>query len=317
MKQATALIEIATAGSPSAKGELIFERQCADLSGWQRQQHVLRQCSSPLKTFGRNLAPSGCSIHKPGTSLRPCSQFSTRTCTCTSGFRYTAGTIDNAPNHCMNADISPLTTQQAASRLGVTVRTLKYYEAQGLVTPKRSKGHYRLYSESDLVQFARILRLKSLGFSLRTISEMLKRPLDQSSEDGRARYSLAALRDIHTSLSGQLQILDERVANARRELAEVNKMRERNSFWIWNMWKAALLEATQMNFWLPGRRNPAKGPAPFRARGRKTGARKNEAIFHPLFSRGNCIASTGALQPPARARRGRAGRHKSGATGNG
>ncbi|WP_175795422.1 MerR family transcriptional regulator [Burkholderia multivorans] len=126
----------------------------------------------------------------------------------------------------MNADISPLTTQQAASRLGVTVRTLKYYEAQGLVTPKRSKGHYRLYSESDLVQFARILRLKSLGFSLRTISEMLKRPLDQSSEDGRARYSLAALRDIHTSLSGQLQILDERVANARRELAEVNKMRE-------------------------------------------------------------------------------------------
>jgi DNA-binding transcriptional MerR regulator len=126
----------------------------------------------------------------------------------------------------MNSDISLLTTQQAASRLGVTARTLKYYEAQGLGTPKRSKGCYRLYSELDLVQFARILRLKSLGFSLRTITEMLKRPLDQSSEDGRARYSLAALHDIHASLSGHLQTLDERVANARRELAEVNKIRE-------------------------------------------------------------------------------------------
>ena len=45
---------------------------------------------------------------------------------------------------------SLLTVSDAASRLGVTPRTLKYYEERGLVTPSRSGGRYRLYDEADL-----------------------------------------------------------------------------------------------------------------------------------------------------------------------
>lgn len=58
-------------------------------------------------------------------------------------------------------------------------RTLKYYEERGLVTPSRSEGRYRLYDENDLERFGRILRLRSLGFSLHGIVEMLKRPLEK------------------------------------------------------------------------------------------------------------------------------------------
>ena len=57
-----------------------------------------------------------------------------------------------------------LTVSDAASRLGVTPRTLKYYEERGAVTPSRSEGRYRLYDEADLERFARILRLRALGF---------------------------------------------------------------------------------------------------------------------------------------------------------
>ena len=77
-----------------------------------------------------------------------------------------------------------LTVRDAAQHLNVTPRTLKYYEERGLVTPTRSEGRYRLYTEDDLEQFARILRLRALGFSLHGITEMLKRPLESADAAG-------------------------------------------------------------------------------------------------------------------------------------
>lgn len=60
---------------------------------------------------------------------------------------------------------APLTVRDAAALLQITPCTLKYYEERELVTPSRSKGHYRLYDEQDIERFARILRLRCLGFS--------------------------------------------------------------------------------------------------------------------------------------------------------
>ncbi|MBN3727374.1 MerR family transcriptional regulator [Burkholderia sp. Ac-20379] len=123
------------------------------------------------------------------------------------------------------ADATLLTVRDAAERLGVTPRTLKYYEERGLVTPSRSEGRYRLYDEADLDRFARILRLRAIGFSLHGITEMLKRPLEPAGDNGRRRYSDHSLRDIHTDLAGQIARLDARIAAARRELREVEAVR--------------------------------------------------------------------------------------------
>jgi MerR family transcriptional regulator, repressor of the yfmOP operon len=117
-----------------------------------------------------------------------------------------------------------LTIRDAAERLDVTPRTLKYYEERGLVTPSRSEGRYRLYSEDDLDKFARILRLRSLGFSLQGITEILKRPLDAVNE-GRSGYSMSSLRDIESALSQQLDAVDARIAAVRRELKEAQAVR--------------------------------------------------------------------------------------------
>ncbi|KMZ12207.1 transcription regulator, MerR family [Candidatus Burkholderia humilis] len=117
-----------------------------------------------------------------------------------------------------------LTIHDAAERLNVTPRTLKYYEERGLVTPSRSEGRYRLYSEQDLEKFARILRLRSLGFSLQGITEILKRPLDAVNE-GRSGYSMTSLRDIESALTQQLESVDARIAAVRRELKEAQAVR--------------------------------------------------------------------------------------------
>ncbi|WP_414445444.1 MerR family transcriptional regulator [Burkholderia sp. 22PA0106] len=123
------------------------------------------------------------------------------------------------------ADSTLLTVRDAAERLGVTPRTLKYYEERGLVTPSRSEGRYRLYDEADLDRFARILRLRAIGFSLHGITEMLKRPLEPAGDNERRRYSDHSLRDIHADLAGQIAQLDERITAARRELREVEAVR--------------------------------------------------------------------------------------------
>ncbi|CAE6742578.1 hypothetical protein R69746_02579 [Paraburkholderia aspalathi] len=116
-----------------------------------------------------------------------------------------------------------LTVRDAAERLGVTPRTLKYYEERGLVSPGRSEGRYRLYDEEDLKRFGRILRLRSLGFSLHGVTEMLKRPLE--AVDGGHRYSQESLQQIRDALAQQVSALDTRIEAMRRELKEAQKLR--------------------------------------------------------------------------------------------
>lgn len=49
-----------------------------------------------------------------------------------------------------------------AERLGTTVRTLRFYEEQGLVHPHRSPRGTRLYDEEQEARFAALLALTRL-----------------------------------------------------------------------------------------------------------------------------------------------------------
>lgn len=63
-----------------------------------------------------------------------------------------------------------LTVGELARRVGVTVRTLQYYDQQGLLSPS-AKGpqNQRLYTEDNVRDLYRILTLKYLGLSLTEI----------------------------------------------------------------------------------------------------------------------------------------------------
>ena len=63
---------------------------------------------------------------------------------------------------------------QVATRIGLSLRTIRHYDDVGLVTPSaRSAGGFRLYTEADVERLALIKRLKPLDFSLDQIRELL------------------------------------------------------------------------------------------------------------------------------------------------
>lgn len=62
--------------------------------------------------------------------------------------------------------------QEAATLLGVTMRTLRFYEDKGLIAPQRV-GTMRIYSKREIGRMQLILRGKRLGFSIREVKEFL------------------------------------------------------------------------------------------------------------------------------------------------
>lgn len=65
------------------------------------------------------------------------------------------------------------TISDLAEEFGVTTRTLRHYEDQGLVTPAR-EGLNRIYSHRDRVRLKLALRGKRLGFSLSELRELFE-----------------------------------------------------------------------------------------------------------------------------------------------
>ncbi len=61
---------------------------------------------------------------------------------------------------------------ELAKVLGITPRTIRFYEDRGLVSPRRV-GTTRVYSHRDRARMTLVLRGKRLGFSLRDIKEYL------------------------------------------------------------------------------------------------------------------------------------------------
>ena len=60
-----------------------------------------------------------------------------------------------------------------AKEFGVTTRTIRHYEEQGLLNPKR-EGMNRLFSNLDRIRLKLALRGKRLGFSLNDIRELFE-----------------------------------------------------------------------------------------------------------------------------------------------
>jgi len=63
---------------------------------------------------------------------------------------------------------------ELAKKADVTVRTLQYYDKEGLLSPSaESEGGFRLYTDKDTVKLMQIVLMKELGFSLNEIKTRL------------------------------------------------------------------------------------------------------------------------------------------------
>ncbi|MEZ5478824.1 MAG: MerR family DNA-binding transcriptional regulator [Thiolinea sp.] len=65
------------------------------------------------------------------------------------------------------------TISELADALGITARTIRFYEDKGLLQPRRV-GANRVYNYKDQARLKLILRGKRLGFSLQEINEYIE-----------------------------------------------------------------------------------------------------------------------------------------------
>ncbi|MEO1700895.1 MAG: MerR family DNA-binding transcriptional regulator [Pseudomonadota bacterium] len=110
---------------------------------------------------------------------------------------------------------------ELAREFDVTLRTLRFYEDKGLLSPRRV-GNLRLYSRGDRARLRIILLGKRVGFSLKDIREILelydpegdnRRQLEVSIEKGEAQ--LQKLNADREEIENAIKELDATLANLR------------------------------------------------------------------------------------------------------
>lgn len=96
--------------------------------------------------------------------------------------------------------------QQVARMAGTTSRTLRHYDAIGLLPPSRiAPNGYRHYDAATLVRLQRILLLRELGLGLPQIAEVLaSRDGGAADEAGALETHLALLREEQSRLTRQI-----------------------------------------------------------------------------------------------------------------
>ena len=77
-----------------------------------------------------------------------------------------------------------------AKILNVSTSTIRYWEREGLVESKRSKGRFRYFTEDDLSVLKKIKILKDKGYKSEAIKEILKIEKDSVSDDIKKREKI-------------------------------------------------------------------------------------------------------------------------------
>ena len=105
------------------------------------------------------------------------------------------------------------TIGQLAADFGVTLRTLRFYESRGFLSPRR-QGTTRLYSESDRNRIALVLKAKRLGFTLREITLLLH---SQAGSSEGLRLSRRQCTEQISLLERQKREIESALAELRQE----------------------------------------------------------------------------------------------------
>ena len=111
------------------------------------------------------------------------------------------------------------TISELASVFGVSLRTLRFYEAKGFLTPERI-GNTRLYTAKDRIRLELILKGKKLGFTLDEIWTLI------STRPSEPQLSGAGSIVVHletAEIEKQLTILERRKEELETAISELRK----------------------------------------------------------------------------------------------
>jgi DNA-binding transcriptional MerR regulator len=110
------------------------------------------------------------------------------------------------------------TIAELASEFDVTHRTIRHYEALGLISPER-RGTVRVFHDRDRVRLALVVRGRRLGFSLERIATIVNMYDEQPGEAGQLRYLIEQIGHRRAELEQRRRDIDETLG----ELDEVER----------------------------------------------------------------------------------------------
>jgi DNA-binding transcriptional MerR regulator len=120
------------------------------------------------------------------------------------------------------------TISELAAEFRVTTRTLRFYEAEGMLTPNRV-GTTRVYAPRDRTRLRLILRGKRIGLPLAEIREIVDMYEGPRGEAGQLAHLVRRIEERTDELVERraeieriLTDLDEVATNARARLAEID-----------------------------------------------------------------------------------------------
>ena len=120
----------------------------------------------------------------------------------------------------MSEDRALLQIGEFARVTGSNLRTIRYYEELGLLTPaSRSAGGFRYYKHSQLDRMVAIKRLQDLGLSLREIAETVIGDGESSGSERLAR--------VRAALTRQIALTESRIQTMREDLKELQDSHRR------------------------------------------------------------------------------------------
>jgi DNA-binding transcriptional MerR regulator len=96
---------------------------------------------------------------------------------------------------------------EVAAEFGVTHRTVRFYEDQGLITPER-RGTQRIFHPRDRIRLALVLRGKRLGFDLAEIRRIVDMYDQEPGESGQLRYLLDQIAERRADLEQRRRDID-------------------------------------------------------------------------------------------------------------
>ena len=135
-----------------------------------------------------------------------------------------------------------MTVGQLAKKMNTTVRTLQYYDKEGLLSPSRaSDGGRRLYSDKDVIQLHQILSMKYLGFSLDDIKTRL--------------VTLGSPQEVAAALTEQAAAMRAKIADLSEALRTIEGLREETLQMQTVDWKkyadiVVLMQMGNENYWV-------------------------------------------------------------------
>ena len=112
---------------------------------------------------------------------------------------------------------------EMAKTYGVTLRTLRFYEDKGLISPLRD-GSTRLYSRRDKARLKLILLGRKVGFSLRDVKQIMDLYDPNGANTKQLRLTLDKSEKQLARLQKQRAAIDEAITELSDTMAIVRKL---------------------------------------------------------------------------------------------